>query len=105
MSRRIPRTTWLFLGLCCALLVMGPLTLAQSDGEYDLSWWTVDGGGGTLSGAGSSAIYTLTGAVAQPDAGVLGDGTYALVGGFWVGAVSIGPQHNLYLPIVVRGQP
>ena len=47
---------------------------------YDLSWWTVDGGGGTWSSGGSLA---LGGTAGQPDAGDLAGGAYALQGGFW----------------------
>jgi hypothetical protein len=39
--------------------------LAQTGGGYDLSWSTVDGGGGQLTGSG----YTLAGTIGQPDAG------------------------------------
>jgi hypothetical protein len=49
-------------------------------GIYDLSWWTVDGGGATFSTGDS---YSLGGTVGQPDAGTSGGGTYNLVGGFW----------------------
>lgn len=53
----------------------------QSDGRYNLSWSTIDGGGGQ-SRAGP---YVLTGTIGQPDAGYLGGGNYELLGGFWVG--------------------
>jgi hypothetical protein len=47
----VPRrrwTGWLLLGACCLLMaVVVPLALAQTG--YDLSWWTVDGGGAMLS--------------------------------------------------------
>lgn len=101
----ISRTTWLLLALSCGLLLMVPLALAQSDGGYDLSWWTVDGGGGTLAGIGSPGAYTLAGTIAQPDADVLGGGGYTLAGGFWVGAGGSAPGYGVYLPLVVRGQP
>ena len=70
---------------------------AQSRGGYDLSWWTVDGGGSTLSDDGSG--YTLGGTIGQPDASVWqGDG-YTLAGGFWGGAAV---EYRVYLPLVVR---
>ncbi len=37
-----------FLLTMAALLLLASVALAQ--GGYDLSWWTVDGGGGTSSG-------------------------------------------------------
>jgi LPXTG-site transpeptidase (sortase) family protein len=55
------------------------IVLAQSGG-YDLSWWTVDGGGATFSTGGS---YRLGGTIGQPDAGELSGGSYTLYGGFW----------------------
>ena len=48
---------------------------------YDLSWWTVDGGGGNASGG----PYALGGTVGQPDAGTLTGGDYSLRGGLWLG--------------------
>jgi len=90
---------WLLGGACCLLLaaVVVPLALAQMD--YDLSWWTVDGGGATLSSGGG---YRLSGTAGQPDAGVLeGDGT-TLLGGFWRGGQVSGQYHTVYLPLVLR---
>jgi hypothetical protein len=46
---------------------------------FDLSWWTVDGGGGRSAGGG----YHLEGTLGQPDAGQASGGGHALVGGFW----------------------
>jgi hypothetical protein len=46
--------------------------------------FTVDGGGGSSSGGG----WSVTGTIAQPDAGVLSNGTYTLRGGFWWGGVA-----------------
>ena len=64
---------------------------------YDLSWYTIDGGGATSSTGGS---YSLGGTIGQPDAGVLSGGTYTLNGGFWGGA-SIA-HYNIYLTMVRR---
>jgi len=67
---------------------------------YDLSWWAVDGGGGTASGG----PYTLAGTVGQPDAGILTGGDYTLDGGFWgPGAVTVG--YKVYLPLVLHQYP
>jgi hypothetical protein len=75
----------------------GGIALARSGDGYNLSWWTADGGGATLSEDGR---YTLDGTTGQPDAGVLeGDG-YTLVGGFW-GGVAI--EYQVYLPAALRG--
>ena len=65
------------------------LTLASSAfGQYEITWWTVDGGGGKSTGGG----YALQGTIGQPDASVQphvfelpNDSYYALSGGFWPG--------------------
>jgi hypothetical protein len=90
---------WLLLAACCVVLVAAvvPMTLAQTG--YDLSWWTVDGGGATLiTGEG----YRLSGTAGQPDAGVLAGGGYALLGGFWRGGKVGGQSYVVYLPLVMR---
>jgi len=50
----------------------------QSGGPYDLSWNSIDGGGGLSSGG----PYTLEGTIGQPDAGYSSGGEYELMGGF-----------------------
>jgi len=59
----------------------GSFALAQSGGEYILTWSTTDGGGGQSSGG----QYMLTGTIGQPDAGYSEGGNYELLGGFWPG--------------------
>jgi hypothetical protein len=81
-----------------ALLVLSGVALAQSGG-YDLSWWTVDGGGQTFSSGGG---YTLGGTAGQPDPGLLTGGGYALGGGFWGGGAAA-VAYRIYLPLVLRG--
>ena len=74
------------------LLVSG--VLAQTGNGYDLTWWTVDGGGGTVSGSG----YTLTGTAGQPEPGpALTGGGYTLYSGFWPGGGEAPPvcEHPL----------
>jgi hypothetical protein len=64
--------------------------------SYDLSWFTIDGGGGTVSGEG----YALAGIAGQPEPGAaLRGGGYTLVGGFWEGAMT---ENRIYLPLVLR---
>jgi hypothetical protein len=87
-------------GLVVLLLCLtSSLSVASwlSDG-YEVSWWTVDGGGGTLS----NGTYSLSGTVGQPDVGpALENGGYTLVGGFWYGAAA--PEwYDLHLPVVLR---
>jgi hypothetical protein len=56
-------------------------TLAQSGGDYELTWSTIDGGGGVSSGG----PYTLTATIGQPDAAAVSGGQYELLGGFLPG--------------------
>jgi len=90
------RTRWLLPIVLIIALVLPALALA-ADG-YTLSWWTVDGGGGTFSTGG---VYTLGGTIGQPDAGQLTGDTYTLGGGFWGGGAAA-IQYKLYLPLVLR---
>lgn len=60
-----------------------PLSLAAQ--QYSITWYTIDGGGGTSSGGS----YTLSGTIGQPDAGTLTGGSYVLEGGFWGGAFAV----------------
>lgn len=99
---RIP-TKWTTSLLAMAvLLLLTTVALAQTGDGYDLSWWTVDGGGYTFS-ASADGVYTLGGTIGQPDAGVMSDsgGRYVLTGGFWA---MIG-RYRIYLPLVLRGAP
>lgn len=91
------RWTFLLVGAGVLLLPVGLVALAQ--GGYDLSWWTVDGGGVTFSSGGG---YELGSTIGQPDAGVLSGGGYTLGGGFWRGGAVVLPPYRVYLPLVVR---
>ena len=68
---------------------------ATPQSGYELSWYTIDGGGATFSTGGS---YSLGGTIGQADAGVLSGGSYQLNGGFWGGAAIA--NYNVYLPLV-----
>lgn len=88
----------LFILICLVAMLLLAVS-AFAAGGYDLSWWTVDGGGGISSGSG----YTLTGTLGQPDAGALASGGgYALAGGFWHGGVVVLPKTMVYLPLLVK---
>ncbi|MBU0495615.1 MAG: hypothetical protein KKA73_26070 [Chloroflexi bacterium] len=79
-----------------ALLLAGSTVLAQTGGNYRLTWHTVDGGGGRLT----SGTYVLVGTAGQPDAGsALSGGSYRLAGGFWPGGAA---QYRLYLPLTLK---
>ncbi len=52
--------------------------IAGAGDDFDLSWHTVDGGGGTSTGG----VFVLNGTIGQPDAGTLSGGGFELRGGF-----------------------
>ena len=79
------------------LMAMASLVLAQTGGGYDLTWSTVDGGGGNSTGGD----YMLHGTAGQPDAGTLSGGTYTLSGGFWF-SFGAAANHYVYLPLVLK---
>ena len=55
--------------------------MSMSGGDYEISWSTIDGGGGRSSGG----AYVLSGTIGQPDADWSSGGDYELLGGFWPG--------------------
>ena len=83
------------LAAVALLLAFAPVTAL--DGP-EVKWHTVDGGGGTLVGAGG---FSLSGTTGQPDAGLLTGGGYSLAGGFWGGG-RLSVEYELYLPLILR---
>ena len=61
------------------MLLYGILTAAVAQ-EFDLSWYSIDGGGAMRSIGGA---FELSGTIGQPDAGTMSAGSFELVGGFW----------------------
>jgi hypothetical protein len=66
-------------GTCSVLALFVLHAAAPAGDDFDLSWHTIDGGGGTSTGGDLS----LSGTMGQPDAGVMSNGPFTLVGGFW----------------------
>lgn len=60
-------------------LIIIPFCAAVAD-EYDIDWYTVDGGGEMRSTGGN---FELSGTIGQPDAGLMAGEPYTLSGGFW----------------------
>jgi hypothetical protein len=71
----------IFLLNVIILVLFAGAVFGQSGGPYELSWSTIDGGGGVSSGGG----YVLSGTIGQPDAGWSEGGGYEVLGGFWPG--------------------
>ncbi len=72
------------LTACAIALFAASAASAQT---FDLSWYTIDGGGAMFSTGGS---FELSGTIGQPDAGVMTGGNFELSGGFWAGASTSG---------------
>ena len=67
--------------LCC---ILGYSAFGASGGDYEISWSSIDGGGGRSTGGD----FALVGTIGQADAGEIVGGDYALSGGFWTGGPS-----------------
>jgi len=66
---------------CFAAMLMAVVVLTASARaqNYSIDWFTIDGGGGTSTGG----VFSVSGTIGQPDAGVMSGGQYSLSGGFW----------------------
>jgi hypothetical protein len=87
--------TLVALALVTLALALALPALAQS-GDYAIDWYSVDGGGGTSSGGS----FTLSGAIGQPEAGVMAGGAFTLTGGFWSDLAA--GNVKVYLPLIQR---
>lgn len=74
-----------------AIILTAILPYTTSAQNFDLDWYTVDGGGATTSVGG---VFELAGTIGQPDAGSpaapLFGGNFELIGGFWSGVAACG---------------
>lgn len=64
-----------------ALALTGLIITAALAHEFDLSWNSIDGGGGLSAGGG----FELEGSIGQADAGSAAGSAFSLMGGFWAG--------------------
>lgn len=69
---------------------MGPVVIAAcvaapAWAQYNISRFTVDGGGGRSLGGS----YELVGTIGQPDAGLSTGASFSLGGGFWAGGSAV----------------
>jgi hypothetical protein len=100
IQRLASRPTFLVaLALLMLVLLGSPQSArpanAQSGGTYDLTWNSIDGGGGMFSAGGA---YTLGETIGQADAGTMSGGSYTLNGGFWVDWLG----NHLNLPLILK---
>jgi len=70
------------IGFDRTILLVVLFSAVPAFGQYEIGWYTIDGGGGKSTGA----QYILIGTIGQPDAGCSETMDYELLGGFWPGA-------------------
>lgn len=63
-------------------LALGAAASMANAQDFSISWYTIDGGGGTSTGGD----FSLSGTIGQPDAGgpMIG-GDFTVTGGYWAG--------------------
>jgi len=110
-----PRSFALFLTSLLLVGLFAGAGLAQDDthpgtelsGDFDLTGWTLDGGGGRLESADGK--YALEGTIGQPNVSpeLRGGDGFKLVGGFWGGALGqvIEYFYQVFLPLVMKSLP
>ncbi len=84
--------------LIALFLLTSTIVYAQTGGNYDLVWGTVNGGGVTNQAGAND--YSLGGTIGQPNAAIWSNGHYTLSGGFWGGGSLM--EHHIYLPLVLK---
>jgi hypothetical protein len=88
-QRRTRQAATVFYAKAAPLVSAFLLFIAVSVGaqNFSIDWHTIDGGGGASTGG----VYSISGTIGQPDAGVMSGGSYSLAGGFWgiIGIVQI----------------
>jgi hypothetical protein len=73
--------------LVLAMSVLVVMAEALGPG-YDMSWNTIDGGGGTSIGQDGGGInLEFTGTIGQMDPGVMSGGVFEFSGGYWSGTL------------------
>lgn len=71
----------------CTCVVIGVAILAASAsaGTFELTWFSIDGGGGSSVGGS----FALSGTIGQSDAGApMTGGDFSLTGGYWAGGAT-----------------
>lgn len=83
--------------LICLGLLSGGVVWASTQ-QFDVAWWTVDGGGGTST----DGRFAISGTIGQGDAGTaVSNERYTISGGFWQ-LENTAPSEKIYLPIARR---
>jgi len=76
------KRTQLLAAAALGAFALAAFGLVAGGNDYDMDWFTIDGGGASCF----SGDFELTGTIGQPDAGpLLASGDFTLAGGFWAG--------------------
>ena len=87
-----------FSCFCMLLVALALMSLSSAAPElFELSWWSVDSGGGVSQGGDYALSYTI----GQPEAGTLSGGIYTLEGGFGTGGTPDLLSERIFLPLIV----
>ena len=86
----------LVLALWLALPTLARSNAAPTTTNYNLSWFTIDGGGAMNVSGGP---YSLSSTIGQPDAGAMTGGSYTINSGFWGGSLT---KYKVYLPLMLK---
>ena len=87
------RTLLIGLAGLIALFLAGAV-LAQTSASYDLSWYTMSGGGGRAA----SASFAMNSTVGQAAVGISDSPSYRMSSGYWQPWL----DRFLYLPLVMK---
>jgi hypothetical protein len=91
--------------ICAALVALlllftgTTIAFAQTASDYSITWWTIDGGGGTSRSADEQ--YSLSGTIGQPEVGTATGIGYAIKGGFWGSLGAAIQEFFIHLPLVL----
>ena len=66
-------------GIALWACVLAVCVAAPAWAQFEIPWFTIDGGGGQSA----SIAYQVSGTIGQSDAGLLTGGPYEIEGGFW----------------------
>jgi hypothetical protein len=89
----------IILGFLVLIFAFTTVSTILAVGDYQVNWWSVDGGGGTSQGGD----YAVSGTIGQPDTSPLMSGDdFTIVGGFWGGAMTPPGPNLVYLPLVIQ---
>jgi hypothetical protein len=96
MPQKISKVALFIILVALMSILITSFAVAQTGGGFDLTWSTVDGGGGSSTGGN----FSLSGTIGQADAGSMSSGNFTLNGGFWPGVT--GSSYMVYLPLIVK---